>query len=421
MLENILFFVHGTLLLLFGVYLSVAFAGIRFSKTNMLHFLGLCALCGALQIVVYVFFAETVVWKLYPLITHLPLILFLCIAYHKRIVTSLASVFTAYLCCQPAKWFGVLITSLTENTAAAQLARICALAAVAFITLKYLASYLSELFNKDTRSVCIFGIIPTVYYIFDYTTVIYTDLWTNNNRIVAEFLPFFLSIIYMLFCFVYYKEYEQKADAERKEQIVRIIVAQQSKEVEAIKRSEHEVKLLRHDMRLFLSSLAVCIEDGDYDKAKDMITSHTSHIDGTKVVHFCKNDTVNYVLSDFVAKCKLKYIDFTYTVEIDEIKTDELLFCSILSNALDNALNAQNDIPADKRSIKLLLKSSEDKLLLSVKNPVAERPVFADGLPITTRDGHGYGTQSIRYMTERLGGNCQFTIQGETFITRIII
>ena len=41
MLEAILTLLHGAVLLTFGIALSVAFAGIRFSKQNFLVFLGL--------------------------------------------------------------------------------------------------------------------------------------------------------------------------------------------------------------------------------------------------------------------------------------------------------------------------------------------------------------------------------------------
>lgn len=117
MLEHVLFFIHGTLLLLFGVYLSAAFTGIRFTRQSMLHLLSLSALCGGLQIIALYFFTESSLWKLYPVITHLPLILFLHIAYRKRITTTLAAVSTAYLCCQPSKWFGILTTYFTKNRA----------------------------------------------------------------------------------------------------------------------------------------------------------------------------------------------------------------------------------------------------------------------------------------------------------------
>lgn len=341
--------------------------------------------------------------------------------YRKRITTTLAAVSTAYLCCQPAKWFGILTISITENTIVEYIVRDCVLVIVAFVVLKYLASYLSEIFNKETRDVYIFGIVPMVYYVFDYATVIYTDLWTTNNRITAEFLPFFLCIVFVIFCFVYYKEYEQKADAKRKEQIIQITIEQQAKEIETVKRNEQEIRILRHDMRLFLNSLAVCIENKKTNNALEMISSFTSHIEGTKLERFCKNDVINYVLSDFAEKCKTNQIQFSYTIKFNDIKNDEILFSSILSNALDNALNAQQELSKDARYIELMLKSTQGKLLLSVKNPIQKKPFFADGLPISNQEGHGYGTQSIRYMAERLGGNCQFTVQDNVFITRVII
>ena len=78
-------------------------------------------------------------------------------------------------------------------------------------------------------------------------------------------------------------------------------------------------------------------------------------------------------------------------------------------------------LPPRRRSIKLMLKESDGKLLLSVKNPVGRQVLFSDGLPVTKEEGHGYGTQSIRYMTERLGGNCQFCVQDDIFILRVVL
>ena len=421
MLETILFLVHAALLLLFGTYLSIAFAGISFTRKNLLNTFFLCVLCGILQITVYLLFPKDLLWKIYPLNTHLPLILFLYIAYHKKLITALVSVFTAYLWCQPAKWFGVLVYYFSENAIAEYFAKFIIMGIVAFITLKYLAGYFSVIYNKDTKSVCIFGIMPITYYIFDYATIIYTDLWIDNNRVVAEFLPFFLGIAYTIFCFMYYKEYEQKLDIERKEQLIRITTDAQAKEFEAIKRSEQELRLLRHDMRLLLSNIAICIENDNPNKAKEMITTYSSLIEGTKLEYFCQNDTLNYVLSHFASKCSSQDVHFVYTIELEELTVDEVLFCSILSNALDNALNAQKELSVSMRTIHLVLKYAHGKLLLSVENPIAKQPIFSDGLPVTNERGHGYGTQSIRYMTEHLGGNCQFFTQDNFFTLRVII
>lgn len=421
MIENILALLHGACLLLFGITLTAAFAGLRPSKKNALVFLGLFVFSGVLQLGATLTLSEAVVWKLYPFITHLPLILLLCIEYRKSLATASAAAFTAYMCCQPSKWFGVLIFQITENTPAELIARILFLIPVSYIAIVQLSSSLSEIFTKDQRSVYIFGIVPTVYYFYDYITVVYTNLWRTYNLVAIEFLPFFLVVAYMIFCFIYYKEYEQKADAQRKEQIIRIAVEQQGNEITALKQSEQEVRLLRHDMRLFLSNLAVLLENGETEKARELIAPYITDIGRTRLERFCSNDTINYVLSNYSARCKGEEIPLSYAIEIEQLHIDEIMLSSILSNALDNAINAQKLLSPDKRSIKLMLKTSNGKLLLSVKNPVGQKVIFTDGLPISDKKGHGYGTQSIRYMTERLGGNCQFSVQDNVFIFRAVL
>lgn len=422
MMETVLFIVHGTLLLLFGFFLSGAFAGIRLTvPANIARFLGICALSGAFQLTTYLLLGEVAVWKLYPVIAHLPLLFFLVIVYRKSVLVSLVSIFTAYLFCQQVKWFGVLTFSITESAIAEYLVRICSMIIVAFLTLKFFASYFAKIYNKDTRSVCIFGVMPMIYYIFDYSTMIYTDLWISNNRIVAEFLPFFFGIMYLIFSILYCSENEEKIIAEHKADLIRITAEQQSKEIETIKRSEHEIRLLRHDMRLFLSSLSICLEQNEPEKAKEMLSSYLSRIENTKIEHFCNIDTIDYVLADFAGKCNLEHVDFVHTIEISNFGLDKNLFASILSNALDNALNAQKELPEGSRKVKLILKTSNQKLLLSVENPFSHRPTFSDGLPVSPKKGHGYGTQSIRYMTERLNGKCQFTIQDNLFVMKVII
>ena len=230
-----------------------------------------------------------------------------------------------------------------------------------------------------------------------------------------------LCIAFFLFCVVYYEQYERKADAEQKENLVRVAVEQQSRELEAVKRSEQELRLLRHDMRMILGNLSVCIESGDTQTAREIISHYSDYVTGTKVEHYCKNTIVNCVLSAFAGKCKEEKVAFTYTVGVEDLPVDDIVFSTILSNALDNALNAQRELPEEQRYVKLMLKRVKGKLLLSVKNPTRTVPTFIDGLPLSPKAGHGYGTKSIRYMTERLGGHCQFAVQEGVFSLRVVL
>ncbi len=421
MTEAVMIPIHGFIILLFGVLLSVGFAGVSLTRKNVLKTLLFCILLGAVQGILLLALDENIVWKTYPLITHLPLVLLMVFSFGKRPVTAIISVFTSYLFCQPAKWFGVLSFAIWDSKVVEYSVRIAVLLIVFVLSLKFLSHTFAEIFEKDTKSVCIFAIVPTIYYVFDYSTVVYTSVWLDNNRIAAEFLPFFLCIVFTVFCIIYYGEYEKKSDAERKEQIIRITVEEQAKELEAIKRSEREIKMLRHDLRLFLSTLAVCVETDNKDTAMDLIRSYTEQVDATKSKRFCANDTVNYVLADFAAKCEAHEVKFVHAIGVDTIYENEIMISSILSNALDNALNAVTELPKEERSVSLTLKMAYGKLLLSVKNPISKTPVFTNGHPVSNKKGHGYGTQSIRYMTEKLGGNCQFTVDDEIFIMRVII
>lgn len=39
----------------------------------------------------------------------------------------------------------------------------------------------------------------------------------------------------------------------------------------------------------------------------------------------------------------------------------------------------------------------------------------------SSKEGHGFGTQSIRYVTEKLNGNFQFSVKDDWFILRVIL
>ncbi|MBP0963182.1 MAG: GHKL domain-containing protein, partial [Oscillospiraceae bacterium] len=374
-MQNMLFLLHGAFLLVFGVVLSAAFADIRFSKTNLFILLGFCLFSGLLQTSVHLLWNSELIWTVYPLIAHLPLVVLLWRVFRRKIVVALMSVFTAYLCCQPCMWLGLIAFSLSNSELVQYLVHWVTLAALSVVILRVFAPYLAQIYRKDLRSALVFGIIPTAYYFFDYSMAVYTNLWMTGNRVVLEFLPFLLCVTFFLFCLVYYKEYEQKADAQRKEQMISISVQQQAKEVEIIKRSEQELRLMRHDMRMLLSTIALSVEENDRETALKLIHNNIDKVNATALRRFCTSPMVNYVLGDYAARFEQEGVAFDYAVEFEGLQIDETMFCSILSNALDNALNAQRELLPEQKKVELMLKNLGGKLLLSVRNQVKQVPL----------------------------------------------
>ncbi len=417
----ILSLIEFSLLLLFGIALSMAFANIKFDKENIIIIFVLFAIFGGIQLFLYLTTTEEVVRRLYPLITHIPLIAFIILTYKKRLSTAIAATTSAYLCCQPAKWLGLFIYFMTNNEMLQSLTTIAVYILFGLFVIAYIAEYVAKIYSKDDRSIYIFGIIPMVYYLYDYSLNIYLYDDIIFTQFALEFLPFFLCIVYLLFCSVYYKEHEQKIEIEQQNKFIQFNIDQQTKEMETLKRSEKEIRVLRHDLRLLLSNLSISIQQEDKENAQRMIEGYITQIDNTVIKRYCENTTINYVLLNFASRCKDEGIQFITDIELSKHIPNDILLSILLSNALDNACNAQKELHEKQRYIKLSLKISNNKLLILIKNPFKTAPVFVDGIPTSNRLGHGYGIQSILATVKELHGNCQFSVNGKEFIVRIII
>ena len=422
MLESVLATLHNATTLLFGVYISAAFLGVRMNRRNVFTLFGFSCAVGILYIFSFLLWGESGSEKIYPLIIHLPLVLFLTLYYKYKPMLSVLSVITAYLCCQISKWVGLLAYSLRPEMWLYYTVRIVVTAVVFVVLLRYVSEATAQLLQKPTRALVILGLMPLVYYVFDYITGVYTQLLYSGREVVAEFLGFVLCITYILFLFMYFKQYEEKREADQRNQLMEMKRVQSEKEIEAIKRGEYAVSIMRHDMRHFLNNISSYIENGETEKAQELIHEVISAAEKTATQRYCKNEIVNLILSSYEDKISTNEIKFKYSVQVPEqLPYSEVDLTAILSNAMENAVHAVKQLPPERRMIDLDLRMKENKLLISLKNTYAEAPELRDGMPVSKEEGHGIGTQSIRYVAEKLHGNCQFSLTDDRFVLRVVL
>lgn len=420
MLVILSYYIQFTLLLLFEVILSFSFANIKLQDNGKKALL-LFIVLGILQLTVYYSTNKDILLLLYPYITHIPMIFILMIYFKKHILTSIAATTTAYICCRPAKWVGVFIYYITQNELLQLLASNLVYILFGLYVLYYVSEYLSKLYTKDAHSIFIFAIIPLVFYVYDYLlSISFFDKLTQTTY-SDEFSPLLLCIVYLLFCTIYYKEHEQKLEIEQKEKLIQFNIEQQTKEINTLQRTEKEMRIIRHDLRLLLSNLSISLQQNDIDNAQKMIDNYITRIDNTVIKRYCENTMINYVIQNYASKCQEQGVPFITDIEIGKHIPKEMMLSILLSNALDNALNAQNELLETQRYIKLTLKIVNNKLLIKIANPFKTAPIMVDGIPTNKEPGHGYGVQSILATTKELNGNCQFSLDGNIFIIRIII
>lgn len=422
MLENILEVLHYATILVFGIYLSASFLGIRMKRQNVLVLLRFSAVLGTANTVSFVMFGAVFTEKIYPLIIHLPLIIFFMFFYKYNSVSSVLAVLVAYLCCQISNWAGLFFLQVTNQKCVYCGVRVVVNIVVLLLLIRFVSVAVAQILQKPAKDILIFGLLPLVYYVYDYMVTVYTSLAYTGSEVIIEFLGFVLCIFYLYFLFVYFKQYEEKLEAEHRNQLMEMQRAQSEKEVELMKRSEYTVAILRHDMRHFLNDISGFIQNGENEKAQAYICEVITTADKTVKKEYCKNKIVNMILSSYENVINELGITFNYFVRIpNELEYTDCDISSVLSNGLENAVKAVAHLPQEERKIDLDMHINNDKLLISIKNTYAEKPVMIDGLPQARERGHGFGTQSICYITEKLKGNCQFSVEGDYFVLRIVL
>ncbi len=103
------------LVLIYGVLLSIDISGGWSSKKDKQLTAAIIAFLLMVQIVVCLTSGTTAAEKLYPLITHIPLVFALFLFMKRPIWISMVSVFTAYLCCQIPNWFSILVLNISDS------------------------------------------------------------------------------------------------------------------------------------------------------------------------------------------------------------------------------------------------------------------------------------------------------------------
>lgn len=206
--------------------------------------------------------------------------------------------------------------------------------------------------------------------------------------------------------FVYYAKIIEATENEKK---LIDSLALQRQNFERISRSVDAGRLYRHDMRHHLKVLAGMAQRDNAAEILEYIGELNNSVGDCTPEMFCKNPAVNAVLSEYISRAENIGCRIEHKVFIPEELPFELPdVCIILSNALENALNACEKCTEDKRYIDLQADFSDDrKLKISVRNPCSDIvELGADGLPVVAKrtDGHGIGLRGVKKTVEKYNG-----------------
>jgi two-component system sensor histidine kinase AgrC len=95
-----------------------------------------------------------------------------------------------------------------------------------------------HLLERSVKSCLLFGAMPAFFYLFDYTTTVYTGFMYSGSRAAVQFIPFVASAFYFVFVLFYYAETQKQARIQRERDILDMQFRQAQTELASLRQMQ---------------------------------------------------------------------------------------------------------------------------------------------------------------------------------------
>lgn len=184
-----------------------------------------------------------------------------------------------------------------------------------------------------------------------------------------------------------------------------------------------ETRQARHDMHHHFLQLSSMAEAGDLEKIKEYLYNVTQKIP-TLNMHFCENQVIDSVISYYCTLAERNTIPFHVQIDLPaQISVDETDFCLVLSNLLENALEASLKTAKFRQRIDIkIYRHASNLILIQIENAFDGKIQQKHGIFLSSkRNENGIGIQSVRHIVEKTGGGCDFTYDNGIFTAKIML
>ena len=261
--------------------------------------------------------------------------------------------------------------------------------------------------RKTGKSVLLAAIFPVVSIIMLY--IVY-DSYKNQADLSTRAVVFSVILIIANFVIIYLLDSLQRASqAEQEVVILNQSMTLQTENYKALEKSYRAQRKSSHEFRHQLQVLYELLENEEYPEAKDYINElqvkHTSRILVAKTNH----PIIDAILNEKYQVATENNIDISFKVnDLSEITISTDALVVVLSNILDNAIEACLRLPSGRRIECSVIKS--DNLLLSVKNSSPPVSIVQGRIKTEKKPEreHGFGLVSVQRILKQC--NAEYVI-----------
>ena len=221
---------------------------------------------------------------------------------------------------------------------------------------------------------------------------------------------------------LFFERVQREINARYEAQLSALQLSAFQSRMEAVKAAEDAIRTERHDLRHRFQAVAQLVSRGDREEALAFLAAAQKRLDDKKAIRWCRPPVLDAVFSSYFDQAQNQGIPVEAKIALpDELPVDEGELAIVAANALENAIHANLELPGERRRIRCKMVSSPG-VMLEISNPCAGDVVFdSNGLPVTQKEGHGLGVQSISAFCRKHGAVCQFDLTDGWFRLRLVL
>lgn len=291
---------------------------------------------------------------------------------------------------------------------------------ILMIVYMFIRESLSEYEEPDittTKKICWVLVVPGSIGIY-----IFRDVYrvNQNPEIITGFFIFVFFIISCIALYLYFLLHNLKSKKEYLDMQNHIF---EEKYTELLK-LEKQKSMIYHDFKNSILVLEGYLEAGRNDEAMQylkeirlpFVVDHENN---------CGNPVIDYVVAGKIETAEQHNIKVQKDIsDLSQMDVKEYDLCMVLSNILDNAIEANSGLQADKWIV-LKIHVSDRMLFVELKNTIFEQPKERNGKLISTKKDsklfHGMGLESVNKIVEKYNGLFTYEYTKEYFLVKITL
>lgn len=245
----------------------------------------------------------------------------------------------------------------------------------------------------------------------------------NNSKMTLPYILCYLCIFLInIFIFIMIMIISSQNEKSKKMSLLELQIAQQKQTIEQIDILQKSIRQTNHDNLNHLYCLRELIKvNENLNEANKYLNSLINKNPEITTAHINIPDPfLRAVLTVKMELCKSKSIEASLKTDESSPSCQSVDLCVILSNLLDNAIEASEKIAEPK--IEIILSQKKSYYTIIVKNKIDTSVLESNSELKTTKSDsecHGIGVQSIKEIVHRYDGMMDFYEQDMWFIASI--